>query len=50
MANLISTIVTIILILIVWFVIDTKKEKQVRIALVISGAIVIAHHLFIFNV
>lgn len=48
MKNLIAAVIAVVIIMIIWLLVDTKKEKQVKIAVVLSGATVIAYHLYLF--
>lgn len=48
MENLVAAIIAVVIIMIIWLLIDAKKEKQVKIAVVLSGATVIAYNLYLF--
>lgn len=47
MIHPIVTIIAVVIILITWCIINHKNQKQVRIATVISAAVVIAHSILI---
>lgn len=48
MDNLISAIISALLIVIIHLFVNHKKEKQVRIAMALDAAVVIAYNLYLF--